>query len=204
MKAVIECGANKGGNTQELRAKYPHLPIFALEPTRELLQRYLYPIFDRDKQTYILPFAVDIENTFKEFKIAGWDNKGSADWGCSSLYDFSDDIHSKWPGRPDFAVSHVYQVPTITLKDLCNIYNITEIEYLWVDTQGNDFNVLLSLGDMISKVNEGRVEVADRVELYKNTNNTLPQVKEWLEKNNFSVNIQSNGFEADILFKKIL
>ena len=101
-------------------------------------------------------FAVDIKNSFQTFNIAGqWD------WGCSSLYEFSDDIESKWPNRPDFKKTHSYTVPTITLYDFCNLYGIDKIDFLHIDAQGSDYNVLLSLKDKISIVKEGTIEVAE-------------------------------------------
>lgn len=209
MQAVIECGANNGIDSENLLQYldvYPDCQLFLFEPTRELLNKFLYPKFDKINRVNILPFAIDIENSFKEFYVAGWDEKGCKDWGCSSLHNFADNIHEKWPGRPDFEVSHSYKVPTIKLKTVCEMYNITDIIYLWVDTQGNDFNVLKSLEDKIDILWEGKVEVADKVELYKGVNNKLNDTKKWLEENNFQTYVHSYGNEADIFFlnKKLL
>ena len=126
--------------------------------------------------------------------------EGAADWGCSSLYEFSDNISELWPGRPDFAKTHEYYVPTITLYDFCKLFKIENIDFLWIDTQGNDFNVLLSLGDKINCVKQGKCEVADKVELYKNTNNLKESVKLWLESKGFDVSVDSYHYEADLNF----
>lgn len=203
MQAVFECGANNGNDTHNLLKfleAYPECQLFLFEPTRELLNKYLYPKFDNIERVNILPFAVDIENSFKNFNVAGWDNLGCGDWGCSSLYSFADNIQEKWPQRPDFQVSHTYRVPTIKLKTICEIYGITDIIYLWCDTQGNDFNVLKSLEDKIDILWEGRIEAADQVELYKGVNNKLNDAQKWLEDNNFLTQIYSSGYEADIYF----
>ena len=97
MKTKIEVGANKGTETKELASDGSI--VYAFEPTYELLIEYLWPLSYENKNIRILPFAVDSENSFKKFNIAGhWD------WGCSSLYEFSDNLNETWPGRVDFLV----------------------------------------------------------------------------------------------------
>lgn len=83
-------------------------------------------------------------------------------------------------------------------------YNISHIDYLWIDAQGNDFRVLQSLGDRISDVKQGRCEVALEVNLYSNVDNTHTSVVAWLEQHGFEAKIEPHGHrkEADILFKR--
>jgi FkbM family methyltransferase len=199
MKTIIECGANNGSTTYQLLDMFgdENVIVYAIEPTHELVSSQLYSKFGNDPRVRICQFAIDVQNTFKKFNVAC-----AADWGCSSLHEFTDNIHELWQGRPDFEKTHEYYVPTITLYDFCNLFKIETIDYLWIDTQGNDFNVLLSLGDKIKDVKKGRCEVADNVELYKNTNNKKDVVKSWLESKGFSTNISSTYFEADIDFVK--
>lgn len=197
-KIIVELGANKGTDTLRLLQENPNATVYAFEPTHELLVNYLWPLSLEYKQLNVLPFAVDVENNFKTFKIAG-----QSDWGCSSLYDFTDDIHSKWHNRPDFKKTHEYKVPTITMYDFCSLYKITEIDYLHIDTQGNDFNCLLSFKNYINIVKAGRCEVAALTELYKGTNNTYSNVREWLMSNGFTVtdgDDVNSKHEIDLLF----
>lgn len=203
MKTIIECGANNGSTTYQLLEKFKNddVILYAIEPTHELVSTQLYYKFGNNPKVRICQFAIDIENTFKKFNVAS-KMEGAADWGCSSLHEFADNIHEMWPGRPDFEKTHEYYVPTITLHDFCNLFRIETIDYLWIDTQGNDYNVLLSLGDKIDNVIEGKCEVSDKVELYKNTNNKKEIVKNWLESKGFDVTIQSYHYEADLDFKR--
>lgn len=198
-KIIIECGANLGHDTERLHQDNPDAMIFTFEPTIELFTEVLYPKFRNNKNVKIFPFAIDSNDGFTKFNVAG-----QADWGCSSLYEFSDDIHEKWPGRPDFKVTHSYLVPTISLFNFCKAYDIEEIDFLWIDTQGNDFNVLKSLREKIKNVKAGRCEVSLDVELYKNTDNKLNTVKAWLEENGFKVEVNAHGHnkEADLNFYK--
>lgn len=197
-KTVIEIGANNGNDTERLLNMYPDAIIYAFEPTQELLINNLWPKFKDNERVRVLPFAVDIVNSFKEFKIAGW-----YDWGCSSLHDFADNVREEWPGNVDFKVTHKYFVPTITMQDFCITYGITNIDYLHIDTQGNDFNCLLSFKDQIKIVRAGRCEVEAKVKLYKGVDNSLKSVKSWLIENGFHVNCSNNleiSPEADLDF----
>lgn len=191
MKTIIEIGANRGTDTQRLLASNPDALIYAFEPTHELLVNCLWPLAEQNERLNVIPFAVDINNGFTKFKIAG-----QSDWGCSSLYDFADDIHTKWPDRSDFKKTHEYTVPTITMYDFCQLYGIDTIDYLHIDTQGNDFNCLLSFKDCIKNVKAGICEVAGKTELYKNTNNTYTNVRPWLIEQGFTV--KDNGNPTDI------
>ena len=200
MKIKIEVGANKGTETKELASDGSI--VYAFEPTYELLIEYLWPLSYENKNIRILPFAVDSENAFKQFNVAGhWD------WGCSSLYEFSDNLDKEWPGRVDFSKTHSYNVPTITLYDFCELYKIETIDFLHIDAQGNDFNVLKSLKDKISIVKEGVIEASKNVELYKNTNNKVDSIKEYLKLNGFEIIDETINdaveAEVNIYFKKI-
>ncbi len=198
-KTIIECGANRGTDTDHLLKKWDDSVVYAIEPTHELLYNYLYPKFKNNNRVKVFPFAVDIENGFKQFNIAG-----QSDWGCSSLNSFTDEIENIWMDRPDFKMTHSYYVPTITLKSFCVLYNIDVIDYLWIDTQGHDYKVLTSLGDKIEHVVAGKCEVAMNIELYKNTQNTLKIVKPWLINRGFKVEIapDATSAECDLHFSR--
>ena len=101
------------------------------------------------KQFFLIPLAVDTQNSFREFNLAKHD-----DWGISSFYKFSDNVVNKkeWSERNDFYFDQSINVMTIRLDTFLDLYNIkSQISYLWIDTQGNDFRVLQSLGNKINK-----------------------------------------------------
>lgn len=178
-RVVLEIGANRGTDTVKLATE--DSIVYAFEPTHELLTEYLWPLASERSNIFIIPFAVDNQNAFQTFNIAAHD-----DWGCSSLYEFSEDIHTKWKNRPDFNKTHTYTVPTITLYDFCNLYGIDKIDMIHIDAQGADYNVLLSLKDKISIVERGIVEAADKVDLY-DAQNRIEDIREFLLDNNFKI-----------------
>lgn len=197
-KIYIEVGSNKGTDTEKF--VNDDSIVYCFEPSMELAFE-LWKKYQNSDNVIILPFAIDIENGFKKFNVAGTSN-----WGCSSLNYFDKKINEKWPGRPDFIFTHSYVVPTITLYDFINLYDIKYVDYLWIDAQGHDFNVIKSLKEKIKIVKEGRCEAAHNVSLYENVNNDYKKIINYLNQQNFETNIELDrsgfGAECDIYFRR--
>lgn len=194
MENVIEVGANLGDDT----ARYLDVGcnVYAFEPTPEL-NLHLKNRFKNYTNYYPIPAAVDIENGWAWFNIAG-----HANWGCSSIFNFDPDIHSKWEGRPDFNVTDRCRVLTMRLDTFMDIYKIDQVQYLWVDAQGNDFRVLQSLGERVKDVVAGQVEVAYECDLYTGVDNSHTSVVAWLHSHGFETNVvpHIHRKEADVYF----
>ena len=196
-KIYIEVGSNEGTDTTKFISE--DSVVFCFEPIAELAYK-LWQKF-KHNNVIVLPFAVDIDNSFKQFNIAGHSNQG-----CSSLNKFKNNIHEVWPGRPDFNFTESYVVPTIRLDSFIHMYNITKIDYIWIDAQGHDFNVLKSLGNNLSIVQEGRCEAAYNIPLYEGVDNYYQNIIEFLHKNDFKTDIQLDmsglGAECDVIFTR--
>jgi FkbM family methyltransferase len=198
MNIIIEVGANIGTDTQNF-ANNPDNLVLAFEPTPQLFQ-LLKEKFKSYNNVKVFPYAIDIEEGSAVFNIAG-----TSDWGCSSLYNITENIHQLWENRPDFVFTEQCTVEKKRLDTIVESERIEKIDYLWIDAQGNDFRVLQSLGDKIHMVKEGRCEGAYTVNLYQNTDNHVDQIIKFLIQNNFSCEVRPDGLhkEADVLFKKI-
>ncbi len=200
MNIIFDVGANDGRGT-EVFLQDPNNIVYAFEPTWELLHNFMWPLARKYNNLRVIPFAVDVDNSFKTFNIAG-----QSDWGCSSLHEFSEGIHEQWPNRPDFKVTHQYIVPTIRMDTFCGIYNIDKINYLEIDTQGNDLNVLKSFGDKIDIVQQGVLEASAVVKLYQGVDNDIDNIRSFLTLNNFDIisEIPNDylGAEINMQFKK--
>lgn len=198
MKTVIEVGANRGTDTERWFKDQNNI-VYAFEPTPELIL-FLKEKFKDQENFNLIPAAVDIENSWKWFNIAG-----NRDWGCSSLYDFNPNIQELWPKRPDFVVTDRCKVLTMRLDTFMDTYKIKSVDYLWIDAQGNDFLVLQSLGKRISDIKEGKCEAALTVDLYTNSENKVEVIQPWLEKRGFVCEItpDKRHKEADIHFKRM-
>jgi len=209
-RIVIEVGMSDGFDTARLLERFK-LPVYGFEPVPKMY-KHTTARFEKNSNVHIMEAAVDVNDGFADFHLSNPNgvftdgtNRKIHPYGCSSLYEFADDVHEKWKGRPDFNIVETVQVKTICLETFLDEHNFDgAIAYLHCDAQGNDVNVLKSLGKYISCVEEGRIEVAQRTQLYKNTNNNTKTATEFLSNNNFSFKIESkDGHETDIVFKKI-
>ena len=197
-KIIIEIGAKDGHDTDIFLQDSNNI-VYSFEPTPALVVN-LQNRFKFNQNWNLIPAAVDLTNGFKQFNIAGVE-----DWGCSSLFEFKEDRYDHWPGR-NLQITDVARVMTMRLDSFMEMYEINEVEYLWIDAQGNDFNVLKSLGNKIHNIKRGKCETAYKADLYKNTDNRTTDVVEWLEERGFRCYIElecHTGNEADVHFERI-
>jgi FkbM family methyltransferase len=105
-----------------------------------------------------------------------------------------------------FDMIEEYEVEIITLADFCIEHAIEKIDYLHIDTQGNDLEVIKGLKDYIHIVDSGRLECYDdsQENLYVNTSNTLKNCKEYLEAAGFQCEfIPQSIHDGNLLFKRL-
>jgi FkbM family methyltransferase len=198
MKTIIEVGANDGTHTLGFLTQ-ENTEVISFEPTPELIL-HLRTRFKNFNNFTLYPAAVSSINGWAEFNIAG-----TADWGCSSLHKFNKNVHNEWPNRPDFHFTDKCLVPTIRLDYIVEKHNINAIDYLHIDAQGHDFEVLKSLDKYISIVKKGVCEAAHKVNLYENVNNSSNEIMGWLKEHDFTCSIRPNDkvfAEAQIHFTK--
>lgn len=165
MIAVFDVGANNGSWGLSVAQQFPHLQVFGFEPTPELCEQIGQSIVDKGLTNYeLVPCAVSDIACFTKFNVAG-----NADWGCSSLLEFSEGLDKTWPGRTDFNVTQTIDVECIRLDKFIQERGITSIAYLHCDTQGTDLKVLASMGEHIKMIQKGEIETATsrNVALYK-------------------------------------
>jgi FkbM family methyltransferase len=187
---IIEVGANSGQDS----IRYSNIKnsfLYAFEPVPYLGDALKKLLDDNEITNYkLIRSAVSDTNGKAVFNISGPDE--SHNFACSSLNQFSDDIHQTWGGRSDFAHIDSLEVDTIRLDTFIEQEGIKEIEYLHIDAQGSDFNVLKSLGDKASIVKAGKCEAANKVALYKDVDNSVYSIMEWLDKNGFKITKLNN------------
>jgi FkbM family methyltransferase len=195
---IFDVGANTGSNSAHFKNDKNNT-VYAFEPTPFLNEAHLNKL--KDDNYIIINKAVSDFNGHAEFNIAGQSN-----WGCSSLNTFEDNLSSTWPGRNDFKVTERINVEVIRLDDFIKDNNITSVDYLHCDTQGNDLKVLKSFGEEISKLKAGVVEGFHKNPLYKNIDNSADNIVSFLLSNNFKITkIQGNdkfGNECNIFFER--
>ena len=211
---IIEVGANIGQHTKPLHKRYPTIPIYSFEPVPFLYEQLKLKYKDNAKVNFF-PFAIDVENGMKNFYINESGDKRcdmANPHGCSSLYSFVDDVDESFKtifgeNRPSkFRNLEVIKTKTIRLDTFLEELNFAgEIVYLHCDAQGNDINVLKSLGKYLPNLKEGQIEVAAQAALYKNTQNNYKDAVDFLVQNRFAVRIPNgvDRHEADIYFSRL-
>ena len=212
---IIEVGANSGGDSIHY-ASQPNTFLYAFEPVPYLGNNLTGSLESAGITNYtLIRNAVSDTNGKAVFNISGPDE--SHNYACSSLNQFSDDIQSIWGGRDDFAHIDSIEVDTIRLDTFIDNEGIKEIQYLHIDAQGSDFKVLQSLGDKAGIVKAGKCEAANKVALYKDVDNSVYSIIDWLGNNGFKITYINNHHgeqisindlpdsteEVDINFEKI-
>jgi FkbM family methyltransferase len=131
----------------------------------------------------ILQKAVSDFSGTAKFNVAG-----QFDWGCSSLLQFSENSQTKWGRRrQEFRFTHEIEVEVIRLEDFIKEKRIEKVNYLHVDTQGSDLNVLRGLGEKIEIVVAGRIEAATKQDILYRGQNTKEECMEFLVSKGFSI-----------------
>lgn len=136
-----------------LSKEAPDLLVFGFEPNPTSVARIISPTntkkeaFHGDvlehrflhKNAYILPIALsEKDNKDQDFYIS------TVDEGCSSLYQPSDVL---------FSTKEIIRVPVFTLKSFFDMFpfdKIPLIEYIKIDAQGADLEILKGAGEYLS------------------------------------------------------
>ena len=198
-KIVFDVGANNGISTIAY-AEDPYTTVYRFEPTPRLAQIL------REQPGLNL---VTVETAVSDFEgTADFFVAGQADWGCSSLLEFSEKSKTEWKERYDFVVTEKIQVKVIRLDNYIEQNGIERIDYFHCDAQGSDLRVLKGMGQYINLINEGVIEAANENKqdiLYKGQN-TLEECREYLESFGFEIfSVESNdrdSNEVNIRFRK--
>jgi FkbM family methyltransferase len=193
-KIYFDVGANHGTDSLHIAAQSSDNIVYAFEPTPQLIDEL------KKRSTYlsnyhIIPKAVSNYNGQSTFRISG-----QADWGCSSLNKFNDNLETTWPGRRDFKVTDEITVDVIQLYDFIIEHNITEIEHLHCDAQGQDLEVLFGLHDKINIVKSGVIEMPTRhsTKLYSDQRYLDVDAIEFLKSKGFIISsVDSNDIQRN-------
>jgi len=196
----FDVGANLGKWPIHFARHEPKTFVVVFEPTPELAQHIANETTNL-KNFLIVKNAVSDYNGPAKFNVAADDV-----WGCSSLLEFSDKVKTHWPKvRRDLKTTHTINVDVIRLDRFIMEYNVPKIDYLKIDTQGCDLNVLKGCGEFLSLVKEGTMEAAaiDDV-LYKGQNTKDESIK-FLNEVGFEIigfeNNDPHGNEVNIYFR---
>jgi FkbM family methyltransferase len=178
---MFDVGANNGSSSISFAQQNDNAIVYAFEPTPVLINTIKHAT--SEMKNYILTeAAVSDYNGRAMFNISG-----NGDWGCSSLLPLSDKANTEWGGRTDMLVTEQIEVDVIRLDKFIQENQIAHIDYLHIDTQGSDLNVLRGMGDCLSIVKEGVLEAAAKSEILYVGQNSMESSIEFLQKNEFEI-----------------
>ena len=209
-KAIIEVGAFDGVDGLALAYKNPKLNIYSFEANPKQIK-----IIKRNKKIlelrkgvklnnyFIQNLAIDLKNTKKLFYIA-------KNPRASSLNKVKNNLEKYWPGWKKIHFDQIKKINVrcMTLSSFCKKMKIDQIEYLHIDAQGSDLNVLKSLKKYIDIVQSGVIETAksNSTSIYKQ-NHTLKEIKKFFKKKFYIKKIEKNtklDNEYNVYFDKNL
>ncbi len=197
----FDVGANNGGSSIYIAERDASTKVYAFEPTPYMISVIESKVAHLSNYT-LVKAAVSDYNGRATFNISG-----NLDWGCSSLLELSEKAHTEWYGRTDMNVTERVEVDVIRLDSFIEQHNIPVIDFLHIDTQGSDLNVLKGLGKYISIVIQGEMEAANKPNILYKGQNTKEECVEFLESNGFVItSITPNDpahNEVNIYFRRV-
>ena len=179
---IFDIGSRDLNESIAFRQYYPNAEIYAFEPNPE-----------QSNECYIKANQYNI----KFFNKAITDNIGQNDFfavqkngpnpniGASALSYFSEEQLSYWKEVDPNSQPNVktYKIQTTSLDCFCEQNNIFNIDALWLDVQGYELKVLEGGRKILKNIKIIHTELSFKK--FYNETAYYPEVKSFLEKNNF-------------------
>lgn len=148
---ILEIGCNDGTDTLRLAGLFQHPTIHCFEPERRAINRFREHIPEDHPHISLHEFALsdmDGEQSFfpsagrdSELLPKGWDMSGSLRRPAEHM-----EIHEGIEFGPPVTV------PTRRLDSWLREQNIDHIDFIWMDVQGAEQDVLKGAGEMLPQV----------------------------------------------------
>lgn len=172
---IVEAGAHIGIDTIEFSKVWPKGKIHAFEPIPVLYTKLVNNINHcQNVYTYRLALS-NKEGVSKIFVSSG---KSDA---SSSLLKPKEHLNV----HPDVNFNNSINVNTTTLEKWAASQNIDRIDFLWLDLQGNELNVLKAATNILKTTKIIYTEVS-LIETYENVP-LYKELKDWLQSQGFIV-----------------
>jgi len=189
----LDVGACKGEHCYSFALLNPSLRVFLFEPNLRSATR----LFGMLPNFFVIPLAVSEKDGSAELNVNSY-----AD--ASSLLPLDEQGVRGWAGGPELRVVDKVTVGTIRLDTFLHLAGIEKVDYLKVDAQGLDLEVVRSAGDRLKDIQRICLEcdVAPHP-LYQGAS-TKSETVEFLESRGFKlidVLPQGDGKEENLTFE---
>lgn len=147
---VVEAGAHVGIDTLEMAKIWPSGMIHAFEPIPNLYSK-LKTNTSNVKNIKIYPMALSSSTGTAIMHVSS----GASD-GSSSLLTPKEHLKE----HPDVVFLNKIRASTTTLDDWARKYNVSKVDFLWLDIQGHELSVLKAAPHTLKKVKAIYTEVS--------------------------------------------
>ena len=167
----LDVGANIGQTAKQIRLAFPHAIIHSVEPVKNTFQL----LQQNTKSDNIITHNVALgsKNEIIEIKIDGSNTNNS--------------INSMLNDNNELVSGNIIteRIQVISTLDFCKSLNIGHIDYLKIDTEGYDLEVIKGASALLAEQAIGFIEA----EVSMNPGNTfhvsLEEVKNYMEQHNY-------------------
>jgi FkbM family methyltransferase len=198
-RTIFDIGAHEGQDSISLAQESADNVVYAFEPVPALAEII-------KNRTVNLPnynLVVKAVSDYSGATVLNVMNDGTG--GQSSLLKFTENVDKVWPAGV-LKFTNEIAVEVIRLDEFIEDKNITIIDHLHIDAQGNDLAVLRGMGEYLNIVVEGVVEASNSGRECYDGQNSTEQTVQFLKDNGFDITqISPNddrGNEVNIFFTR--
>ena len=194
MAVYFDVGAHLGETTWWIARDNPDITVYAFEPNIQIIQQR----FNTLSNFIVIPVAVGWEDEMITF----YPNRYTM---AASTLPIDPEGQKKWKDGHLLEQRAPIMVPQLMLCTFMGMADIDHVDYLKIDTQGRDLDVVKGLDDRISDVDRICLEVAvTDFELYK-TSDKKTEVLAYMKSVGFTLketHSQSYGQEENLIFER--
>lgn len=176
---IIDCGSHTGSDSIDLSKIFPKAEIHSFEPIPEIFQQ-LKTNTSKYKNIHCYPIALGDINGKAEMFVSSQGSDGS-----SSLLKPA----SHLTDHPTVLFESRIQVNILKLDTWAKEHNVKNVDLLWLDMQGFEYQMLNASPEILSTVKAIHTEISTK-ETYEGVL-TYHSFRKWLEDQNFKVAIEA-------------
>jgi len=176
----FDVGANIGTYTTWIAKLFPHSKIYAFEAQRLVFQMLCGNLaINNFDNCYTYNMAIGSKNGF--ITVSEPNYYSNEDFGIFSL------IEEKIKEKS----GNIYNIPLITIDSFVESYNINQVDFIKIDVEGMDLDVLQGATITISKYNPSIF-----IEYSDNRTSILEKIVDYLGIDNYTFTIVGNNLLA--------
>jgi FkbM family methyltransferase len=188
----FDVGAHEGETTLPYAARDPSLLVYAFEPNLQAASRMM----GRLRNYVVIPVAIAEKDGSAQLYLNAYEQS-------SSLLPADDAGVKQWVTEQHFEVLGAVTVPTMRLDTFMNRAGIDRVDYLKIDAQGLDLEVVRSAGERLKDV--AKVQLEATTVSYRQYEGTPEKsaIVDYMKSKGFRLTgeeIQSHGQEANLTF----